>query len=54
MYDFSLYAGKTEASVPDKYYHLQKCAQFLARLCEHLQGNIALFSQLVYHDRPFD
>ena len=40
MYDFFLYAGKTEASVPDKYNHLQKCVQVAARLCEHLQGNI--------------
>ena len=36
MYDFLLYAGKTEASV----YHLHKRAQVVARLCEHLQGNI--------------
>ena len=40
IYDFWLYAGKTEASVPDKYNHLQKCTQDVARLCEHLQGNI--------------
>ena len=35
-----LYAGKTEASVPDKYNHLKKCKQVVALLYEHLQGNI--------------
>ena len=40
MYDFLLYARKTEASVPNKYNHLQKYTQIVARLCEHLQGNI--------------
>ena len=40
MYNFLLYVGKTEASVPDKYNHLQKCAQVVAGLCKHLQGNI--------------
>ena len=26
--------------MPDKYNHLQKCAQLVARLCDYLQGNI--------------
>ena len=40
MYEFLLYTGKTETSVPDNYNHLQKCAQIVTRLCEHLHGNI--------------
>ena len=35
-----LYAGKTKASVPDKYNHVQKCTQVVVRLCQHVQGNI--------------
>ena len=26
--------------MPDKYNHVQKCAQVVARLCEYVQGNI--------------
>ena len=37
---FLSYAGKTEAFLPDKYNHFQKCAQVVACLCKYLQGNI--------------
>ena len=40
LYDFLLYAGKAVASAPGKYNHLQKSAQVVARLHEHLQANI--------------
>lgn len=35
MYDFYIYSGKNEAPV-ERYSHLQKSAQVVAKLCEHL------------------
>lgn len=36
MYDFYIYAGKGEIVENSDYKHLQKSAQVVARLCEHL------------------
>jgi hypothetical protein len=36
MYDFYIYAGKSEAAEDADYSDLQKSAQVVARLCQHL------------------
>ena len=47
MYDFYIYAGKGEIVENSDYKHLQKSAQVVARLCEHLPSHSG--HQLVYH-----
>ena len=51
MYDFYIYTGKTEQheASPD-FEHLQKSAQVVARLCQHLPANA---NHKVYIDNWF-
>ena len=39
IYDFYIYAVKNEAAENSEFNHLQKSAQVVARLCQHLPAN---------------